>query len=146
MVDVVIGEDSTTGMLPRHGEHKSLRVGEDVLYPWFGSYYYRRSAQNHKGCFLGNFLVKEVSHQCPANLPAFDGWTMMARTASYFPNDMGLYDVVGNVAEMIQTPGVACGGSWDDPPEASTIHSVKSYEFPNATVGFRVFMDVIEEQ
>jgi formylglycine-generating enzyme required for sulfatase activity len=70
---------------------------------------------------------------------------MMARTASYFPNDMGLYDVVGNVAEMIQTAGVACGGSWNDPPEASTIHSVKTYAYPNATVGFRVFMEVIDE-
>jgi hypothetical protein len=46
---------------------------------------------------------------------------------------------------MIQTAGVACGGSWNDPPEASTIHSVKTYAYPNATVGFRVFMEVIDE-
>jgi formylglycine-generating enzyme required for sulfatase activity len=145
MVEVIIAEDSTLSMLPKQGERKSLQVGEDIWYPWFGSYYYRRSAQNHKGCFLGNFMVTEVSRPCPANLPAFDGWIMMARTASYFPNDMGLYDVVGNVAEMIQTAGVACGGSWNDPPEASTIHSVKTYAYPNATVGFRVFMEVIDE-
>jgi hypothetical protein len=70
---------------------------------------------------------------------------MMARTASYFPNDMGLYDVVGNVAEMISEKGQACGGSWDDLPFQSTIHSIKSYTKPGATIGFRVFMEVLEE-
>jgi hypothetical protein len=69
---------------------------------------------------------------------------MMARTASYFPNDMGFYDVVGNVAEMIDEKEKACGGSWDDLPSESTIHSIKTYSTPNATVGFRVFMEVVE--
>jgi formylglycine-generating enzyme required for sulfatase activity len=144
-VEVTVAEDSTLSMLPKHGIRKSVPVANDILYPWFGSYYYRRSPQNHKGCFLGNFLVVEVTRQCPANLPSFDGWTMMARTASYFPNDMGLYDVVGNVAEMIQAKGSACGGSWNDPPESSTMHSVKPYAYPNATVGFRVFMEIVED-
>ena len=57
---------------------------------------------------------------------------------------MGLFDVVGNVAEMIDVKGKACGGSWNDPPEKSTIHSVKSYRKPDPSIGFRVFMDVIE--
>jgi hypothetical protein len=78
-------------------------------------------------------------------LPGFDGWIMMAQTATYFPNDIGLYDVVGNVAEMIDEKGKACGGSWNDPPENSTIHSVKSYRRPDPSIGFRVFMDVIED-
>jgi hypothetical protein len=69
---------------------------------------------------------------------------MMGRTASYFPNDIGLYDVVGNVAEMINENGKACGGSWDDEPKESTIHSVKTYSRPDATIGFRVFMEVVE--
>ena len=68
----------------------------------------------------------------------------MARTKSYFPNDIGLYDVVGNVAEMVDEKGKACGGSWNDIPEASTIRSVKIYRKPNDTIGFRVFMEVIE--
>ena len=69
----------------------------------------------------------------------------MSITASYFPNDMGLYDVVGNVAEMVDEKGKACGGSWDDLPEESTIHSVKSYAKVDDTIGFRVFMEVIAE-
>jgi len=55
-----------------------------------------------------------------------------------------LYDVVGNVAEMIDEIGRACGGSWNDLPSESTIHSVKPYIRPNATIGFRVFMEVVE--
>jgi hypothetical protein len=58
---------------------------------------------------------------------------------------MGLSDVVGNVAEMIDEKGKACGGSWNDSPRESTIRSVKSYVKANDTVGFRLFMEVIEE-
>lgn len=141
-VPVVVSPDSLN-MVPRKGTHKSIEVS-DVLYPWYGSYYYRRSPHNHKGCFLANFRIDYVEHPCPASNPAYDGWSMMGRTASYFPNNIGLYDVVGNVAEMIDEPGKACGGSWDDEPAQSTIHSIKTYPHANATVGFRVFMEVIQ--
>ena len=69
----------------------------------------------------------------------------MSLTAAYFPNGMGLSDVVGNVAEMVDEKGKACGGSWNDLPSESTIRSVKSYTKANDTVGFRLFMEVIEE-
>jgi hypothetical protein len=69
----------------------------------------------------------------------------MSRTTAYFPNKMGIYDVVGNVAEMVAEKGKACGGSWDDTPEESTIRSVKSYKKPSATIGFRMVMEVLEE-
>ena len=47
----------------------------------------------------------------------------------------------GNVAEMIDEKGKACGGSWNDPPSESTIHSIKNYRHSDASIGFRVFMD-----
>jgi len=143
MVDIIISDDSLS-MLPKKGIRKSIPVGKDVLYPWYGSYYYRRNPRNHMGCFLGNFKVEFVEVPCPAKNPAYDGWIMMGQTASYFPNDFGLYDVVGNVAEMIDENGKACGGSWDDVPDKSTIHSVKKYSRPDATIGFRIFMEVLE--
>jgi len=143
MVDVIVSGDSMS-MAPKRGMHKSIPVGKDVLYPWYGSYYYRRNPRNHLGCFLGNFKVAFVEVPCPAKNPGYDGWSMMGLTASYFPNDIGLYDVVGNVAEMIDENGKACGGSWDDVPSESTIQSVKKYSRPDATIGFRVFMEVVE--
>ena len=144
VVEVVIPEDSLQ-MTPQKGLRRTIPVGMDIWYPWFGSYYYRQSPQNHKGCFLGNFMVTNPERPCDLNRPGFDGWTMMARTASYFPNDIGLFDVVGNVAEMIDEKGKACGGSWNEAPEKSTIHSIRLYRKPDPSVGFRVFMDVIEE-
>lgn len=144
MVEVLIPADSLQEA-PQHGLRKTIPVGTDILYPWFGSYYYRRSPQNHRGCFMGNFKITNPERVCEWNRPGYDGWTRMAQTATYFPNDIGLFDVVGNVAEMIDEKGKACGGSWNDPPEKSTIHSVKSYRRPDPSIGFRVFMDVIEK-
>jgi formylglycine-generating enzyme required for sulfatase activity len=78
-------------------------------------------------------------------MPTVDGWTMMAPVQAYFPNDIGLYDVVGNVAEMTVEKGKACGGSWNHPPEESTIRSINEYAGPDSRIGFRPFMEVIEE-
>ena len=47
LVEVLIPDDSLQ-MTPHKGVRKTILVGTDVLYPWFGSYYYRRSPQNHK--------------------------------------------------------------------------------------------------
>ncbi len=58
---------------------------------------------------------------------------------------MGLYDVIGNVSEMIDEEGKAMGGSWDHVKEESTITSINNYQGADARVGFRVFMEVIEE-
>ena len=52
--------------------------------------------------------------------------------------------MVGNVAEMISEKGKACGGSWNNLPEESTIVSINSYSGTSGSVGFRVFMEVIK--
>jgi hypothetical protein len=46
---------------------------------------------------------------------------------------------------MIDEKGKACGGSWNDSPKESTIRSIKHYSKPDDTIGFRIFMEVIEE-
>ncbi len=120
----------------------------DILYPWFRYYGLRNSPINSRGCYLGNFKVSDQI-TCPGikkiGLGAADGFFAMSATKVYFPNDIGLFDVVGNVAEMIQEKGKACGGSWNHVPEESTIKSINSYTKPDAAVGFRIFMEVIEK-
>jgi formylglycine-generating enzyme required for sulfatase activity len=143
MVEVVIPNDTISEI--RQGKKTTIPVKEEILYPWWMAYNYRKKVQNSKNCFLGNFRILSTKNPCPAQIPGYDGWTKMSLTAAYFPNGMGLSDVVGNVAEMIDEEGKACGGSWNDPPSESTIRSVKSYSGPSDTVGFRLFMEVIEE-
>jgi hypothetical protein len=46
---------------------------------------------------------------------------------------------------MIDEKGKACGGSWNHVPEESTIISVNEYKGPDSSIGFRVFMEVVEQ-
>lgn len=118
--------------------------GSDIRYPWFGAYNYRNKAQNNKNCWLGNFKIPKDAIVCVAYRTDGDGFSITGKVGSYFPNDMGFYDVVGNVAEMVNEKGKACGGSWNHAPEESTITSVMNYMGVDETVGFRVFMEVMK--
>jgi formylglycine-generating enzyme required for sulfatase activity len=141
IVEVIVSKDT---MNVFKGERKKMKIDDTILYPWFKVYFMRSRVYNQFGCYLGNFKI-DVDRNCPSRASAYDGFSMMARTRSYFPNDIGLYDVCGNVAEMIDEEGKACGGSWKELPEKSTIQSVKNYSGPDETIGFRVFMEVIEK-
>ncbi len=117
----------------------------EIFYPWYKAYNYRNKALNSRGCALGNFKFPENETGCgDRKIIGVDGFVMMSPVQSYFPNGLGLYDVVGNIAEMSEEKGKACGGSWNHPPLESTIRSLNVYEGPDVAVGFRVFMEVIE--
>jgi formylglycine-generating enzyme len=61
------------------------RVGNP--YPWGGPY-----TRNSKGCMLANFKPLRGNYGA-------DGGMYPVRVDSYFPNDYGLYNMAGNVAE-----------------------------------------------
>lgn len=62
---------------------------EHAPYPWGGPY-----VRNSKGCLLANFKPGR------GNYPE-DGGFYTVKTASYHPNEYGLYDMAGNVAEWV---------------------------------------------
>jgi formylglycine-generating enzyme required for sulfatase activity len=64
---------------------------------------------------------------------------------SYFPNSFGIYNMCGNVAEMVEEKGIAKGGSYIDPAYKVTISSEIRYLKPQSDIGFRVAMKVIEQ-
>lgn len=61
------------------------RIGTD--YPWGGPY-----IKNAKGCLLANFKPGRGNY-------SDDGGTYTMKVKSFFPNDYGLYNMAGNVAE-----------------------------------------------
>ncbi len=75
----------------------------------------------------------------------YDGGFFAVQVTSYYPNKFGLYTMSGNIAEMIAEPGKAKGGSWQDFPYYGQTTPVKKYNGPSPAVGFRVFMEVVEE-
>lgn len=63
---------------------------------------------------------------------------------SYWPNNYGIYNLIGNVAEMIDEKGIAKGGSWLHQQEEVTIEKDFTYKQGNSWVGFRCVVEIIE--
>ena len=53
------------------------------------------------------------------------------------PTDFGIYQQLGNAAEMVQEPGLTKGGSYRDPLAACTVKARGAYSGPAPTIGFR---------
>jgi gliding motility-associated lipoprotein GldK len=79
--------------LPSEGEWEYASRGgrSQSMFPW-GNYYLR----NKKGCLLANFKPGR------GNYPE-DGGFYTVRADAYWPNDFGLYNMAGNVAEWTST-------------------------------------------
>lgn len=132
----------------REGKNQDMATYDlsdySVDYPWgLMAWNLRNSIKNERDCYLANIKVQDEV-VCAAGIKG-DGFTLTSPIASYFANGFGLYDVVGNIAEMVQQEGLAMGGSWNHTAEESTITSEYLYDGSDIRVGFRLFMEVIEE-
>lgn len=74
-----------------------------------------------------------------------DNADITAPVNAYFQNGYGLYNMSGNVKEMIDVKGVAKGGGWRSPGGDVMIKSVSYYKNSETDLGFRYFMEVLEK-
>jgi len=63
---------------------------------------------------------------------------------AHSPNPLGLYNMKGNVAEMIDEVGIAMGGSWRNTLEEIDKNLSQNYICPSEWLGFRVFCEIKE--
>lgn len=133
----------------REGKKKKVADTYDLSqyvfqYPWgLRDFDLRNDIRNLHSCFLANIKAPDEI-TCPAGMKG-DGFTLTSPIMTYFPNGLGLFDVIGNVAEMTNLDGIAMGGSWNHQPEESTLTSINRYKGSDISVGIRLFMEVIEE-
>ncbi|MBN2777229.1 MAG: SUMF1/EgtB/PvdO family nonheme iron enzyme [Bacteroidales bacterium] len=66
-----------------------------------------------------------------------------ATVESYWPNELGVYNIIGNVAEMTSQKGLAKGGSWKHTQEEVAIDVDFEYDSPQNWLGFRCVCDVL---
>lgn len=125
---------------------RAARGNRHQQYPWFNSIYLR----NAKGALLANF--KDISerhitydrstHEYKLAPPSLNyssnDTTITAPAESYYPNQFGIYNMSGNVAELVSDDTVAMGGSWNDTGYDVRVESEQPATEAKSTIGFRV--------
>ena len=139
--------------LPNKEEwQKAARGGlENTPYPWGGPYV-EGKCNFHKVCQASIHYDKEKNEYVlpkpqeggiASNLGNVRFGTLPVD--SYKPNGFGLFNMSGNVAEMVQEKGIACGGGWRSCGYDVQISSIEKYEHSDVDLGFRYFIEIMEE-
>jgi gliding motility-associated lipoprotein GldK len=160
--DYLRGEKNKTTVgqfrLPTEGEWEYAARGgkQSAIYPWGGPY-----LVDSRGDFLANFKPKRGDY-------AADNIVYTAEVDSYKPNDFGLYNMSGNVAEWTSSPyynesyefnttfnpdvympdnerKVVRGGSWKDVAYYLKVGS-RDYEYADSAksyIGIRMVRDYL---
>ncbi len=94
-------------------------------YPWNGAY-----CRNAKG----NYLAQHKAFGLPFG---------PVKVGAFMPNNFGLYNMVGNVAEMVSDKEIAKGGSWNDTGDHIKITSKQPLK-TSPQIGFRPVMTFVK--
>ncbi len=139
--------------LPLKSEWLRAACGDDLdaPYSWKGQY-----VRNSKGMILANFVqVGEGSISrneknefvvLPYQGELNDFGDIIAPTKSFWPNEFDIYNMNGNVAELLADSDEVIGGSWFDAGYDIRNRSLKKYSGSSPMVGFRVVATVIQSE
>lgn len=110
--------------------------------PWYGNLPYTPEKDGKTSEILCN--IKLYDYRSGKHNYIADGGFYPVKVGSYPANHNGLFDIIGNVAEMT-SDSIVKGGSWDNTIEESFIDLEQDFSLPDPRVGFRVVMEVLEE-
>jgi formylglycine-generating enzyme required for sulfatase activity len=130
--------------LPSEAEWMEAAQAGDpsAQYAWHGNSFF-----NSKGQVYANFTynIKDTS-VIKSEMKVTDNVDIIAPIDSYWKNDFGIFNLCGNVAEMIVQKGIAKGGGWSNKSEDLQIKAKYVYEGDAQNfIGFRYFLEVLEE-
>ncbi len=97
------------------------------------SFVLNNNGKNEKGQVKLNCINPLPNGDC-MNAPYPD---VTAPVKSYEKNFIGFYNMLGNVAEMVQEKGICKGGSWRNRIEECRVGKDQTFTNPNSWVGFR---------
>ncbi|NOQ71315.1 MAG: SUMF1/EgtB/PvdO family nonheme iron enzyme [Crocinitomix sp.] len=140
-----------------------------AIYPWNGEYMrasngdlmanclrfgtedvYRDTLyeKDYKGEFKEVYIYRTAPHRCRSAACAIDHTAdITAPAVSYRPSPYGLYNMAGNVCEMVEEIGITHGGSWRDPGAYLQNSARQFYKGENSASskrGFRYVIEVLE--
>ena len=101
--------------------------------------------KDEKGDFLYNYKISEGLASIPNTKAIPPNSPMILPSNSNTFNDYGIYNMSGNVAELVSDFGITKGGSFMDAFPDLQIKASGDYRHPMPTIGFRYFMFLIEE-
>ncbi|MGE0089721.1 MAG: SUMF1/EgtB/PvdO family nonheme iron enzyme [Bacteroidales bacterium] len=113
----------------------------DHRLPWYGNFAYKMD-KNDKPYALANIKVKNYATNSYDFV--FDGGLITVKVGKYEPNSLGLFDIIGNVAEYTSDNKIK-GGSWDSTLDECFIDKTQEYPITDPRVGFRLVMEIIEK-
>lgn len=140
------------------------------IFPWEGFDIYRGDGQMRANCVRVNnsTVVREYdtiyktdgSFETKLKLvsyPQIDqgidfssvGYDIIAPAKSYWPNEAGIYNLGGNVEEMVEEYGITKGGSWYDTGYFLRNEVIETYKPENEATsqrGFRFVMEITEDK
>lgn len=150
--------------LPTETEWKQAARGgrENFEFPWGGPFL-RNSRGNHlanyrsipessaKDTVINNLDVVIINRNVAGSLASAvsDNSIITTPVKSYWPNSYGLYNMAGNVSEMLAEKGHTKGGNWRSLGYYLRIDAEDEFGgkqlTPSPLVGFRVFAEIVEK-
>jgi formylglycine-generating enzyme required for sulfatase activity len=117
---------------------------EGTIFPW-GTSSYRVERGKLKGYIRANFNTGYSDNFGLAGT-LNDGSNITVSKSEFWPNNYGLYNIAGNVAEMVTEQSICKGGSWYKGSHKMVISTRDTFEIADSWVGIRVFAETEEYQ